>query len=71
MSWFFFTGMEGQLPVIDRYAYEYAHDDFYCYPGSNVLKNRLGITQMALLHDKESRRPVHRRRCGCFFSGNL
>lgn len=39
--------------MIDRYAYEYAHDDFYCYPGSNVLKNRLGITQMALFHDAE------------------
>ena len=34
-----------------NYAYE--HDDYYCYPGSNVLKNKLGITNAELFEQAE------------------
>ncbi len=26
-------------------------DELYCYPGSNVLKNKMGIRDMEQLHD--------------------
>ena len=29
---------------MNEYDYEYERDSRYCYPNSNVLKNKLGIT---------------------------
>ncbi len=28
-------------------------DELYCYPGSNVLKNKMGIRDMEQLHEME------------------
>lgn len=34
-------------------SYQYAHDSYYCYENSNVLKNKLGICDSELLEEKE------------------
>lgn len=34
-------------------SYQYAHDSYYCYESSNVLKNKLGICDSKLLEEKE------------------
>lgn len=34
-------------------SYEYEHDDLYCYPGSDVLINKLNITDAGILHTAE------------------
>lgn len=34
-------------------SYQYAHDSYYCYENSNVLKNKLGICDSKLLEEKE------------------
>ena len=34
-------------------SYQYAHDSYYCYENSNVLKNKLGIRDSELLEEKE------------------
>ena len=34
-------------------SYEYEKDDFYCYPDSVVLKNKLGINDERLLNEAE------------------
>ena len=34
-------------------SYEYERDDYYCYPDSLVLKNKLGIKDEALLNEAE------------------
>ena len=36
-----------------NYRYEYEYDVRYCYPGSNVLKNKLNITDMDILEEAE------------------
>ena len=36
------------------YDYFYERDPWYCYPDSNVLRNKLGITDGNLLEDKEA-----------------
>ena len=38
-----------------NYRYEYEYDVRYCYPGSNVLKNKLNITDMDILEEAERR----------------
>ena len=38
---------------IDRYGYEFEHDDKYCYPNSNVLINKLDIRDERELLDTE------------------
>lgn len=38
-----------------NYRYEYEYDIRYCYPGSNVLKNKLNITDMDILEEAERR----------------
>ncbi len=35
------------------YSYEFEHDDFYCYPGSDVLKNKLNISDRNLFFKAE------------------
>ena len=37
----------------DKYSYSYEFDEFYCYKGSNTLKNKLGITDDATLNEAE------------------
>ena len=37
----------------DMYEYSYTWDARYCYPNSNVLKNKLGITEAEALHVAE------------------
>lgn len=39
--------------MLEQYLYEYEHDDYYCYSGSNVLKNKLGITDQTVFHAAE------------------
>lgn len=34
-------------------SYQYAHDSYYCYENSNVLKNKLGIRNADVLEEKE------------------
>lgn len=34
-------------------SYEYERDDYYCYPDSNVLKNKLGIRDEKTLAEAE------------------
>lgn len=34
-------------------SYQYAHDSYYCYKNSNVLKNKLGIRNSDILEEKE------------------
>ena len=36
------------------YDYFYEHDPWYCYPGSDVLRNKLEITDGELLDKKEA-----------------
>lgn len=36
------------------YDYFYENDPWYCYPDSNVLRNKLGITDRKLLEEKEA-----------------
>ena len=36
-------------------SYEYERDDYYCYPGSTILKNRLDIKDEQMLIEKERR----------------
>ena len=35
------------------YFYEYEQDAKYCYPGTNVLKNKLDIRDLDTLHEAE------------------
>ncbi len=35
------------------YFYEDESDSKYCYPGTNILKNKLNITDLQVLHDAE------------------
>lgn len=35
--------------------YEYDQDNYYCYPGTHILKNKLNIMDEAELHDAERR----------------
>jgi len=37
----------------DKYSYSYEYDAFYCYPGTNTLKNKLGITDDSVLEEAE------------------
>ncbi len=41
------------MDTLRSHDYEYEHDDFYCYPGSPVLKNKLNITDGELLETAE------------------
>lgn len=34
-------------------SYEYERDDYYCWPGSSVLKNKLNIKDEDLLNEAE------------------
>lgn len=34
-------------------SYQYAHDSYYCYKNSNVLKDKLGIRKSDILEEKE------------------
>ncbi|MCC8123226.1 MAG: Fic family protein [Oscillospiraceae bacterium] len=38
---------------MDQYNYRYEQDDFYCYPGTTVLRNRLDIRDPLVLHQAE------------------
>ena len=40
---------------MSKYDYEYVWDNYYCYPGTNVLINRLGIQDSDLLSEAERR----------------
>ena len=35
------------------YFYDDEQDAQYCYPGTNVLKNKLGIRDLGILHEAE------------------
>ncbi|GKH54629.1 hypothetical protein CE91St58_20140 [Lachnospiraceae bacterium] len=39
-----------------NYRHEYEYDVRYCFPGSNVLKNKLNITDRDILEEAERRR---------------
>lgn len=39
-----------------NYRHKYEHDVRYCYLGSNVLKNKLNITDKDILEEAERRR---------------
>lgn len=39
----------------NHYEYEYAWDVYYCYPNSNVLRNKLDITDAVKLNEAERR----------------
>lgn len=39
--------------MVDNLSYEYERDDYYCYPDSKVLKNKLGITNEGTLDEAE------------------
>lgn len=39
-------------------SYQYAHDSYYCYKNSNVLKNKLGIRNSDILEEKELSQPA-------------
>lgn len=39
--------------MLKDYNYEFEHDDYYCYPNSRVLKNKLGITDAAVFEQAE------------------
>lgn len=41
--------------MTDKYYYDYDNeDDFYCYPGTRILKNQFGITNSSDLEKAES-----------------
>jgi len=37
----------------DKYSYSYEYDEFYCYPNTNTLRNKLGITDDSVLEEAE------------------
>lgn len=39
--------------MVTPLSYEYERDDYYCYPESTVLKNKLGIKDEKLLNEAE------------------
>ncbi len=39
--------------MLENYSYDYERDDKYCYPGSDVLKNKLDIRSDEALHTAE------------------
>ena len=39
-----------------NYRHEYEYDVRHCFPGSNVLKNKLNITDKDILEEAERRR---------------
>jgi len=53
----------------DKYSYAYEFDESYCYHGTNTLKNMLGITDDALLHEAE--RKLVLLRVDELFSGSI
>ena len=39
--------------MVDEYYYEYEQDSYYCYPGTYILKNKLGIIEQEELKRAE------------------
>jgi len=39
--------------MVDEYYYEYEQDSYYCYHGTYILKNKLGILELEELKREE------------------
>ncbi len=42
-------------------------DELYCYPGTNVLKNKMGIRNIEQLHEMERKLTMLRMFCNAMF----
>ncbi|MEG0503879.1 MAG: hypothetical protein RR547_04480 [Raoultibacter sp.] len=41
------------MAASSHFSYEYEVEDFYCYPNSSVLRNKLNITEADMLNEAE------------------